>query len=307
MEKNESSVKKILDGMRRDLSGLYPERELDQILYMLVRHLTGWNKADLALKGNTIPGPDLADVLKVATEELRRFRPIQYIIGSTTFLGAELKVRPGVLIPRPETEELAALVIAENRQKEYQEFHFLDIGTGSGCLAIVLKKAFPYAKAEALDISAEALGTAAENALQNGAEIRFRKIDILDAANAAALPGYHLIVSNPPYVTDSERAGMRANVLEFEPAGALFVPDADPLLFYRAIGLFAWRHLVRPGQLYVEINERFGMEVKTLLQSFGFEKVELLRDLRGKDRFVRAEAKHVMADTSYWMVDKHLP
>ena len=187
------------------------------------------------------------------------------------------------------------------------EFSILDIGTGSGCIAISLKKAFDFARTEALDISPNALETAAQNAAFNRTDVHFRMLDILDSDATSGLPGYHLIVSNPPYVTESEKGMMKQNVLGFEPSQALFVPDADPLLFYRAIGRFAWQHLIRPGTLWLEINERFGREVKAMMEANGFDLVEVIRDIRNKDRFVRAEAKHVMSDTSYWMVDKQLP
>jgi len=137
--------------------------------------------------------------------------------------------------------------------------------------------------------------------------VNLKVLDMLDVTSMNSLPGYHLIVSNPPYVSIEEKKSMNLNVLAFEPHEALFVPDEDPLVYCRTIGAIAYQHLIRPGALYVEINERFGSEIKGILLSQGFDRVEVLRDLAGKDRFVRAEAKHTMADTSYWMVDKNLP
>lgn len=307
MEKNPVTVKKIMQDLRKDLSGLYSDREIDQMASALFRHYAGWNRAEVVLRGEESVKGDLAEKIAAATRELKHFRPLQYIIGVTSFLGLELKVSPGVLIPRPETEELAGMIIAENRQQELQEFSILDIGTGSGCIAIALKKNFAFARVDALDVSPAALGIAAENAGLNRAEVNFIELDILDPVTANTLPGYQLIVSNPPYVTDSEKPEMRENVSGFEPHEALFVPDRDPLLFYRAIGGFAFKHLVKPGTLYLEINERFGPDVKKMMLGFGFDRVEVIRDLSGRDRFVRAEAKYIMADTSYWMVDKQLP
>lgn len=302
-----SEIKNILSEIREELSPLYEACELDQIIRILVRHYLGMNMADVKIRGGEVPSGDISGLFRNAKEELKKFRPVQYIIGVTSFLDAEIKLGPGVLIPRPETEELAEMVIRENAHKKFQEFSVLDIGTGSGCLAIALKKAFPYAQTDALDVSPEALNMAQINAGLNRTEVRFLHMDILGPELPATLPGYNLIVSNPPYITESEKDAMRPNVLEFEPARALFVPDSDPLLFYRTIGQFAWKHLVRPGTLWFEINERFGKEVKGLMESIGFDRVEVIRDLRKKDRFVRAEAKHDMADTSYWMTGKELP
>jgi release factor glutamine methyltransferase len=300
-------IKKILDEFRRELSPVYDRNELEQIIRMLVSRFLGMNMADARIRGDEVPGDDARALFRNALEDLRRFRPVQYIIGMTSFCGTELRVAPGVLIPRPETEELVGLVISDNQQKGYQEFSILDIGTGSGCIAIALSHAFPYARTEALDVSPDALRLAAMNAEMNGIKVNFRLGDILDPEASASLPGYHLIVSNPPYVTESEKTTMKPNVLEYEPGQALFVPDSDPLVFCKAIGAFAWKHLVRPGTLWLEINERYGQEVKALMESIGFDRVEVIRDLRDKDRFVRSEAKHDMADTSYWMADKQFP
>lgn len=300
-------IKKIIEEFRKELSPAYDRNELEQILRMLVFRFLAMNMADAKVRGDEVPGEDVRALFRNAQEELRRFRPVQYIIGMTTFLGTELRVAPGVLIPRPETEELVGRVISDNRQKGFQEFSILDIGTGSGCIAIALSHAFPYARTEALEVSPDALRLAAMNAEMNGTEVHFRLGDILDPEATASLPGYHLIVSNPPYVTESEKVNMKPNVLEYEPGLALFVPDSDPLVFFKAIGEFAWKHLVRPGTLWLEINERYGQEVKALMESIGFDRVEVIRDLKDKDRFVRSEAKHDMADTSYWMADKQFP
>jgi release factor glutamine methyltransferase len=307
MEKDPVTIKKIIYDLKKDLSGLYDEREIDQLSGILFRQFTGWNRVEIKLRGEEQAEDGLAEKISAAGKELKNFRPIQYIIGMTSFRDLELNVRPGVLIPRPETEELVGLIITENSHLQLQEFSVLDIGTGSGCIAIALKKKFSYACVDAVDISPAALGIAAGNAALNSTEVRFMELDILDEKASGTLPGYQLIVSNPPYVTESERQEMKANVTFHEPREALFVPDADPLLFYRSIGRFAIRHLVRPGNLYFEINERFGPEVKKMMLSLGFDRAEVIRDLSGKDRFIRAEAKYTMSDTSYWMVDKQLP
>lgn len=302
-----NTIKKIVQDLRSSLSELYGEREAMQLSALLFRHYAGWNRADLQLKENEEIDPSLWQKIREAQTELMKYRPIQYIIGITRFLDATLRVRSGVLIPRPETEELVRLVISENCQREFLEFSVLDIGTGSGCIAIALRKAFPYANVDAVDKSMAALRVAAENAGLNKVTLTLKELDMLDAGAMDSLPGYHLIISNPPYVTERERELMSRNVLDYEPHDALFVPEEDPLVFYRAIGIFAVRHLIRPGTLYLEINERFGPEVRQLLLGMGFDRVEVLKDDSGKDRFVRAEAKHSMSDTSYWMVDKQLP
>ncbi len=301
------TLKSFLDSAIAGLSSHYEPEELNSILMELVKHILGWNKAEARLReGESLNGEAL-EKFREAISALTIHRPIQYIIGEVPFRQARIHVGPGVLIPRPETEELAALAALENRQRQYQEFSILDVGTGSGCLAVSMKMAFPYARVEAVDISAEALSVARTNALTNKTEIMFRQMDILDRNSWTTLPGFHMIISNPPYVTVSEKEGMKPNVLDHEPHTALFVPDTDPLVFYRAITGFAARHLLRPGVVYLEINERFGREVRSLMESAGFDRTTVIRDLRGKDRFVRAEAGHDMADTSYWMADKDLP
>lgn len=303
MEINKITINKLTQVLKEELSGLYEKDELDRMIGLLFRHFTGWNRADIRIKGEEMADETLVEKLLGAKEELKKFRPVQYITGATEFLTLQLKITPDVLIPRPETEELVNLVWNENRHLALQEFLILDIGTGSGCIAISMKKMFPYAKVEALDISAPALAVASENAALNSMEIHFRQMDILSSSATETLSGYNLIISNPPYVTESEKMLMKPNVLDHEPWNALFVPDTNPLRFYAAIGAFAWKHLVRPGILYLEINERQGPAVKSLLLAMGFDRAEVINDLQSKNRFVRAEAKNVMADTSYWMVD----
>jgi release factor glutamine methyltransferase len=296
----------LLGLFRERLGTLYGEREILQMFRMLLQHTQGWGPAELHMNMRR-PVEEGRAFLLDALEQLTRGRPVQYIIGVTGFRDLELKITEAALIPRPETEELADLVIRENRQREYQRFSVLDIGTGSGCIALALKNTFRHAEIDAIDHSRAALDLAAENALRLGLHIRLFQADILDPADTRRLPGYDLIVSNPPYVTESEKKSMRPNVLAYEPPEALFVPDDDPLRYYRAIGKFALRHLVRPGAVYLEINERFGSETVRLMTSLGFEKVGVHRDLHGKDRFVACEAKTAMRDISYWMVDKDLP
>jgi release factor glutamine methyltransferase len=297
---------KLLILYRESLSALYSEKEITGLLRILFRHLRGWNAAELHLRMADPLADDVPFLLDVL-EQLARGKPIQYIIGVSGFRDLELRVSEAVLIPRPETEELVDLVIRENLQKKLQRFAVLDIGTGSGCIALSLSRAFPFADIDGLDLSAEALEVAGWNAAQLQCPVRFLHLDILDPSARQSLSGYDLIVSNPPYVTESEKRAMHGNVLEYEPPAALFVPDGDPMKYYKAIAVFAWEHLIRPGTLYVEINEHFGREVSALFASCGLEKVTIHKDLNGKDRFVSASARSLMKDTSYWMVDKEQP
>lgn len=288
MQNEPLTVKKISVNLKAALKDLYETREAEQITALLFRHYKGWNRADLKLRENDPADPLLVQKLRSAEIKLLGHWPVQYIIGVTSFCGMELSVTPSVLIPRPETEELAERIFSDDILRQHEHPAILDIGTGSGCLAIALKKRYPAAQVEAVDVSASALVIAAENAAANGAPVTFRQMDILDRDAAASLYRYHLIMSNPPYVTGSEKKQMSPHVWKHEPHSALFVPDADPLLFYRGIGSFAARHLLPEGRLWLEINEMFGKEVRELLQNLGFERVEVIRDLRGKDRFVSA-------------------
>lgn len=300
------SPEKLQNLFRETLSPLYSRSEITGLLRILFRHLRGWNAAELHLKMGE-PLDDDGPFLMDAMEQLARGKPIQYIIGVAGFRDLELRVSEAVLIPRPETEELVELVIRENLQKKLQRFAVLDIGTGSGCIALSLRRAFPYADIDGLDLSGEALEVAGWNAVQLQCPVRFLKRDILDPLARQSLGGYDLIVSNPPYVTESEKATLHNNVVGYEPPAALFVPDDDPVKYYQAIGDFAREHLIRPGTVYVEINERFGRQVSSLFASFGLERVTIHKDLNGRDRFVSASARTSMKDTSYWMVDKDLP
>jgi release factor glutamine methyltransferase len=307
MENTMNTVKYLVDDTRRKLSVLYNDQEVTSLIARMFNHYFGWNRADLLLNAEiTLEGEKMVQISE-SLEKLCQGVPVQYITGQTFFAGTTFIIKPGVLIPRPETEELVNLIINDNVHRQFAAFNILDLGTGSGCIAVSLARAFRSASVDATDISADALKVAGENAALNKVSVRFLPVNMLDNSQMDALAGYDLIVSNPPYVTESEKAFMHRNVIDHEPSAALFVPDEDPLVFYRAIGSFAFRHLVRPGLLYLEINERFGPEVRQMLLLQGFEKADVLHDIFGKDRFVRAEAKSTMMDSSYWMADKSLP
>jgi release factor glutamine methyltransferase len=231
--------------------------------------------------------PEKEMLIKVAQARLLRYEPLQYVLGTAHFAGLELEVTPATLIPRPETEELVALIIQE--QKNAPQLSILDVGTGSGCIPIALSQAFPTARVIGVDISAEALAVAKRNAGRYAPTVKFQQVDILRAAPAEIAPhSLAILVSNPPYVLESERAQMRANVLEYEPATALFVPDNDPLLFYRRIAELG-RELLRPGgNLYFEINEQYAAAVLHLLSELDYAGGQIRQDMFGKDRMVRA-------------------
>lgn len=268
------------------LASIYEEQEAKSMLYQLIQHLFMFDKIDF------VKNPDFrlseSELLKLhfTVKELLKEKPLQYIIGEVEFLGLKIKVNPHVLIPRPETEEMVQLIMDKEKLKEGDGI--LDIGCGSGCISVALKKYFRNARVTGLDVSDEVLNVATENAILNDTQVEFIQQDILDKEQWRHLGDYQMIVSNPPYVRETEKAWMQKNVLDFEPDIALFVPDDDPLIFYREIAEFAKKYLTTNGLLYFEINEAFGLETKELLKSIEFEKVEVFKDLNGKDRFVRA-------------------
>ena len=287
-----NQVRDIERYIRTELDELYPEGELRMFTQMLFEAYMGWNTAQLLLhRDDTI---NQSDLLKFhwAVEDLKQYRPIQHIIGYTDFCDCRIAVSPDVLIPRPETEEivLRATELLNDSGANVQEGNFLDLCTGSGCIAIALAKQFPKAKVYAVDISTKALDLAQKNAERNHVAVEFVQSDILQETIALPCPTFDLIISNPPYIQEKERCNMERNVLEYEPSLALFVPDKDPLKFYRAIGLYALLHLTYKGLLILEINEHLGSATCQLLQSIGFV-TQLLQDFRGKDRSIIATPK----------------
>ena len=268
-----------------ELRTLYPEGELHMFVYMLFEAFLGWDKTQFLLhRDDTVNQSDLLR-FHWAAEDLKRHRPIQHIIGFTHFCGLRIDVSPDVLIPRPETEEIVTRLTGNPNLKPRS---ILDLCTGSGCIAIALKHHFPQASVTAVDLSPAALAVAQQNARQNNTDITFRQLDVLDPAQLATLTSpYDLIISNPPYVMESERAVMQRNVLDYDPAQALFVPDDDPLLFYRAIGQYAASHLTAHGQLVVEINQALATETAQLLHTIGFKAV-IRNDFRNNPRSITA-------------------
>ena len=273
------------------LTSRYGQEEAGSLAWLSISHVCELERAKyLSIKNDEIQDKDAEALLRIL-EELKTGRPLQYILGETEFYGLTFKVNPTVLIPRPETEELVDWVLIElrNLNKGTEGLKIIDIGTGSGCIPISIKKYLPLAEITALDISEEALNTAKYNAELNQTDMNFIQDDILDPKNEQLLnTQFDVIISNPPYVTFTEKEQMMPNVLEHEPHTALFVPDDDPLIFYRAIGDFAFRHLAEKGFLFLEINENLGQETLNLIKDNGFKNVELRQDLCGKNRMIMA-------------------
>ncbi len=271
--------------IQSELQGLYPETEISSFTQLIIEKLTGFSRTEIIVNKNTNFSKEQQHKIESFIEKLKKFVPIQYILGETEFYGLMFNVNESVLIPRPETEELVDLIRNENDRAAHLDI--LDIGTGSGCIAISLKHEFPNAEVEAFDISEEALETARGNADRNKVNVRFSKVDILNAPNFEKK--WDIIVSNPPYVLENEKAEIHPNVLDNEPHVALFVPDNDPLLFYRKISEFAKIHLQPGGKLYFEINRAAGKSTVDLLTEMEFTEVELRKDISGNDRMVRAK------------------
>lgn len=264
------------------LKELYPEQEIKQMAKLLLQHVLKVSNTQLLLMNRELLSDDQLRSLATMTQQLQQHIPIQYIMGSTFFYGLEFCVNPSVLIPRPETEELVEWILSDNASPA----NVLDIGTGSGCIAISLKANLPNTQVSAWDISEAALKTARQNANQLQQIVDFQYVDVL--AHQPTDEQFDCIVSNPPYVRELEKAMMEANVLEHEPHTALFVDDQDPLIFYRTIAQHGLTMLKSGGRLYFEINEYLAKEMMDLLTSLGYTSIECRKDINGKDRMMRA-------------------
>lgn len=287
MDIRNNLLKDIKLNYKTKLLNYYDVIEADKLITILIEHYFNIPRYELII--NPSIRISESEILKLhnAVEELKRKKPIQYIIGSTEFLDTVFTVSPAVLIPRPETEELVLKVSDREKGKVKS---IIDIGTGSGCIAISLKKLMPETEVFAIDISEEALKIASKNACDNGCEITFFEHDIL--SNSKLKSGFYnnnlkfdIIVSNPPYVTEEDKVAMDDNVLNHEPAEALFVPNDDPLRYYRAILLFAESNLIIGGRVYFEINEMYGDFMRKILQEFKYSHICIEQDLFSKDRF----------------------
>ena len=275
-------LKEAIEKLKTGLAGVAEPQEVQAMIRIICEDVFNYDQVDVALRQES-ELPDfapqrIADIIA----RLRRHEPLQYIVGNARFHGHRFKVTPAVLIPRPETEQLVDLIIDENPGSDLR---VLDMGTGSGCIAISLARALKFAQVDALDVSRDALAVARENAASLKVKVRFFESDMLAPQPSAS---YDIIVSNPPYICWSQREAMESNVKDYEPAQALFVPDDDPLLFYKAIAPYAAQSLERGGRMYLEINRRFGNEVKRLLEDNGFDEVRIIDDSFGNPRFAAA-------------------
>ncbi|WP_298116131.1 peptide chain release factor N(5)-glutamine methyltransferase [Flavobacterium sp.] len=285
-----------------ELSPLYDEKEIESFFYIILECFHNKKRIDLAL--NPAMEMDAMELLRWESvlSDLKKQKPIQYILGETEFYGLPFLVNENTLIPRPETEELVEWIISDNeglqkgQSDKSTKLNILDIGTGSGCIAISLAKNLANAQVSAIDVSEKALTTAKKNAEINKVEVNFINVDILNVNELSELQtsnlkletSFDIIVSNPPYVRNLEKEEIKPNVLEFEPHLALFVEDNDALLFYRKIAELAKKNLSDNGKLYFEINQYLGKETVELLQNLGFATIELRKDIYGNDRMIKS-------------------
>lgn len=271
----------------QELSPLYDEKEIESFFYIVLESFHNKKRIDLAL--NPEMEMDAVQLLRWESvlSDLKKEKPMQYILGETEFYGLPFLVNENTLIPRPETEELVEWILQSTKYEEQStKLNVLDIGTGSGCIAISLAKNLPNAQVAAIDVSEKALATAHKNAEINKVEVNFILKNILETE--ALDEKYDIIVSNPPYVRNLEKEEIKPNVLEYEPHLALFVEDNDALLFYRKIAELAKKNLSENGKLYFEINQYLGKETVELLEEMGFKNIVLKKDIYGNDRMIRS-------------------
>jgi len=285
----------------KNIRDIYEQNESNNIAELLIESITKLSRSERIIDGNRILSIAQENLLHSSNFRLQKHEPIQYIINEAWFAGMRFYVDKNVLIPRPETEELVEWVVEEYRIENTEDriqnaesriqnsgFKILDVGTGSGCIAIALKNKLPLSEVWACDISDQALNIARINADALQATIDFVPLNFLDPGQRKQLPNVDVIVSNPPYVPQNEKTEMKRNVVEYEPSTALFVTDDDPLIFYKAIAEFGREKLNKGGRIYAEIHENLGEPVKGLFLSEGYQTVQLKKDLQEKDRMIKA-------------------
>lgn len=280
-------ISELKNNFQKALSELYPSEEIQSFFNILSEKYLKLSRVQIALNPDREISEEGIDKFKTALIRLKNNEPIQYILGDTEFFGLPFKVNQHTLIPRPETEELVEFILSDKEliTRNSSLITVLDIGTGSGCIAVSLAKNLTQVNVSALDISEETLKIAEENASLNKVEVDFFQVDILKAKSLPQL--YDVVVSNPPYVRELEKKLMQQNVLKYEPNAALYVSDEDPLLFYRVISRLASTHLKPEGKLFFEINEYLAEEMVALLKSEGFQNIELKNDIFGKARMLK--------------------
>lgn len=278
-------MRAAIASIRKELADTFAKNEIDSLMFLIFEKIKGYSRTQFLMAADEVLTENEKLEIQQIIARLKNHEPIQYILGITEFYGLPFYAVPGVLIPRPETEELVQMIIQENKISNPL---ILDMGTGTGCIPVSLRKRIPDSTVLACDISPVCIETAIRNAALNDCDISVFEYDILNNVPEIKLPQFDIIVSNPPYIRDSEKILMERNVLDFEPELALFVSDDDPLLFYRTIALFAQKQLKSGGRLYLEINEAFGAECSQMLQQKGFSEVLLKKDIHGKNRMIRA-------------------
>ncbi|MGC4040207.1 MAG: peptide chain release factor N(5)-glutamine methyltransferase [Flavobacterium sp.] len=280
-------IKNYRDIFRKELQSVYDAQEIDSFFYIILEKIHRMKRIDLALNPETVMDFNQIRQWKSIASDLIKQKPIQYILGETEFFGLRFEVNENTLIPRPETEELVEWIIqSTEREVGNGKMNVLDIGTGSGCIAISLAKNLPDAEVFAIDVSEKALETAKKNARINQVEVTFLLKNILETEGLGQT--LDVIVSNPPYVRHLEKEEIKPNVLEYEPHLALFVDDNDALLFYRKIAELALKSLSPNGKLYFEINQYLGKETVCLLEGLGFKNIILRKDIYGNDRMIQS-------------------
>ena len=310
-----STIKYQISNLQSALSTAYPEDEARSLAWWIAEELTGKSRTELQFGcKDTTFSPIMQEKSQEIISRLLHFEPIQYIFGHTLWCGLDLLVTPATLIPRPETAELVERINLKSEILNLKSpIHVLDVGTGSGCIAIALKKAHPEWSVTGIDISPDAIEVARENARRNNVEVDFYVADILspsmgESEGASNLKfqisnlQYDVVVSNPPYICESEKVSMKPNVLDYEPSTALFVPDSDPLLFYRRIAELQTRRspnskqgeaqTPKPLFLFFEINEAYGPQLSAMLESIGYTDIQIHKDIYGKDRIIEARMAH---------------
>ncbi|GHV07825.1 release factor glutamine methyltransferase [Bacteroidia bacterium] len=282
-------MQEIINFIKTQLQDLYPASEIKSFTYLIMESVCRFDKQSiLSGKDKQLSANERMRIQEIVVE-LKNYRPIQYILGETEFYSLKFQVNENVLIPRPETEELVDWIVSTYKLSGAHKMRCLDIGTGSGCIAVALAKKLPNASVFALDISEKALEVARKNAANNEVKISFFQQDILKDS-LENLPGkWDVIVSNPPYITPSEKKDMSKNVLDYEPDEALFTPQENPLFFYERIAEIGLKRLEENGALYFEINELYGKKNVEMLQSKGYGAVCLKKDIAGKDRMINAK------------------
>jgi len=277
--------------LRFQLFHMYDEREAGNITDLVMENITGWKKIDRVVN-KTVPLTQKQEkILEAYTKLLLDHMPLQYVLHEAWFSGMLLYTDENVLIPRPETEELVDWLIKDANKSSPKEKKILDIGTGSGCIPLAIKKNIPAYEVHSCDISAAALKVAEKNAAAQKLNVKFHLLDFLSETDRNKLPLFDIIISNPPYIPKKDKTTMSANVLQYEPSLALFVENADPLIFYKAITGFSKTHLDKDGVIYLEIHEEMADASIEMLKENGFANIELRKDLQGRDRMIKAGLK----------------